>query len=101
MGKDNTIAPTLFGTDAFEVGTPIFEHSYVKPCTFLGTFEDKDLYHCVLHDGTPMLIERSGNGSFEFIGESAKTVVRCYLMDNELPLGEAYRRAEKLKLKLN
>jgi len=100
MGKDNAIAPTLFGTGAFEIGTPIFEHSYVKPCTFLGTFKGSDLYHSVLHDGTPMLIKRDGNEPFKFIGESAKTVVRCYLMDNELPLSEAYRRAEKLKLKL-
>ena len=98
--KKQTGAPTLFGTDTFEIGKPIFEHSYVKPCTFLGTFEGKDLYHSVLGGGEPMLIERYNNGAFEFNGESARTVVRCYLMD-ESPLSIAYRRAEKMKLKLN
>ena len=100
MKKDTDTAPTLFDKDELEIGLPIFAHSYIKPCTFLGTFNGKDLYHSILGDGEPMLIERYSSEPFKFTGEGAAVVNRCYAMDDESPLGEAYRRAKKMKLKL-
>jgi hypothetical protein len=89
----------LFNTDSLPVGeVPIFQHSYIAPCTFLGTLQGHDLYHSLLKDGTPILIERYSDETFKFNGEDARIVAIKY--DDDSFLGEALNRAKKLKLKV-
>jgi hypothetical protein len=90
----------LLFTDKPDFGSPFFEHSYCAPCTFLGTFQNMDLYHSVLGNNKPMLIERYSSEPFKFNGEDAKTVYEKCVPDENSALGEAWRRANNLKLKL-
>jgi hypothetical protein len=77
---------------------PKFKHSYIAPCTFLGTLQGHDLYHSILKDSTPMLLERYGDGHFEFNGENSRIVSVKY--DDDTFLGFALQRAKNLKLKV-
>lgn len=85
-----------------EIGVPMFEHSYIAPCTFLGSFNGKDLYHAILKHGDIMLIERNSSKYLDFYAEEAKNASTYYLHDVEKDswLGEAYRRSLKLNLPL-
>ena len=90
----------LFGEETpIIVGeAPKFQHSYIAPCTFLGTLQGHDLYHSILKDGTPMLLERYADDPFKFNGENARIVAVKY--DDDSFLGFALQKAKSLKLKV-
>lgn len=79
--------------------TPKFKHSYIAPCTFLGTLQGHDLYHSILKNGIPMIIERYADEPFKFNGEDARIVEVMY--DDDSFLGAALTIAKTLKLKIN
>ena len=91
--------PSLFGdvpSKIERVKKPKLRHYYFCDSTFLGTYKGHDLYHSILTNGTPMLLDRYGNGSFEFNGEEASKIKE---FDGTF-LSEAYQRAKLNGLKL-
>ncbi len=78
---------------------PKFIHSYPYECTFLGTFNNCDLYHSVTFEG-PMLISRYGNGGLQFTGENC-ICAKGDEHDEASSIGEAFRRAKSKLLKLD
>lgn len=96
----NFMQASLFGQEESVITgeTPKFKHSYIAPCTFLGTLQGHDLYHSILKDGTPMLIDRYADDAFKFNGEDARIVEVKY--DDDSFLGAALRIAKNLKLKI-
>ena len=79
------------------VKKPKFKHYYFRDSTFLGTYKGHDLYHSVLDNGTPMLLERYSSDTFKFNGEEANKVKD---MEKGSYLFEAYERAKLNGLKL-
>lgn len=99
--KKNIIQSKLFGdapSKIERVRKPKFKHSYISDCTFLGTYKGHDLYHSILSNGTPMLLERYDSDTFKFNGEEAKKVKES--LDKGCYLFEAYERAKLNGLKL-
>ena len=72
----------------FEHDAPIHEHDCTN-CTFLGNYENKDLYHCD-QNGNPTVISRFGSD-----GDYSSGMM---FADVRVDLAEAKARAEALGL---
>lgn len=80
------------------VTKPIFEHSYLVETTFLGSHEGHDLYFGIVN-GVPHLLDRHGNGNFQFEGETVSEIVnKKYNIDTDSYFGKAYSLAKEKKL---
>lgn len=98
--KKGSVQTTLFGdtpSKVERVKKPKFKHYYFCDSTFLGTYKGHDLYHSILNDGTPMLLDRYDSDTFKFNGEEANKVKE---MGKGSYLFEAYERAKLNGLKL-
>jgi hypothetical protein len=97
--KKGSVQATLFGdtpSKVERVKKPKFRHYYFCDSTFLGTYKGHDLYHSILNNGTPMLLDRYDDDTFKFHGEEASKIKE---FDGTF-LSEAYKRAKLNGLKL-
>lgn len=77
---------------------PRYKHD-CQACTFLGTFEGVDLYHCPQH-GMPTLVARCSSDGSDYTSLLAELVQRDARIFTGSALQEALRRAERLGLAL-
>jgi hypothetical protein len=80
---------------------PRFKHD-CKNCTFLGEWQEYDLYHCLQGLNDPTLVARYSDEPSNY--RAGLPSIRSLAMKNDedydSPIVVAYRRAEKLGLQL-